>query len=172
MADLSLTAFDVGVLVVIVLSALLALVRGLVRETLSLLAWIGAGAIAWFGFPSVQDLAGKTIETDWIAGTVSFFVVFVLPLIALKLVAATLGERVPGGAFARVDRTAGVVFGIARGALLVCIGYLGLTMLIAPANQPPWIKEAAVLPYVRDGADWLRGLIPENLGSAAEVAGP
>jgi membrane protein required for colicin V production len=168
----AVTAFDVAVLLVVALSALIALMRGAVRETLSLLAWVGAAAIAWFGFPYAQDLARRTIETDWIAGAVSFVVVFVVPLIALKLVAAALAERVPGGAFGTADRLAGAAFGIARGALLVCIGYLGLTVLIAPANQPPWITEAALLPYVRDGAEGLRALIPESLGVTAAAAEP
>ena len=172
MTDLPVTAFDVAVLAVVALSALLALVRGAARETLSLLAWVGAAAIAWFGFPYAQDLARRTIETEWIAGVVSFVVVFVLPLIALKVIAATLADHVPGGGFATADRIAGVAFGIARGALLVCIGYLGLTALIAPANHPPWIQEAALLPYVQDGAEGLRNLIPENLRVAAEAAEP
>jgi membrane protein required for colicin V production len=166
------TAFDVAVLVVVALSALVALVRGAVRETLSLLAWIGAAAIAWFGFAYAYDLARRTIEIDWVAGAVSFVVVFVVPLIALKLVAATLAEHVPGGGFATADRIAGVGFGIARGALLVCIGYLGLTALIAPADQPPWITDALLLPYVRDGAEGLRALIPESLGVTAAAAEP
>jgi membrane protein required for colicin V production len=82
-----------------------------------------------------------------------------------------LADRLPEhGAFGTVDRIAGVVFGLARGALLVCAFYLGLTMLIEPDRHPGWIQEATVLPYVRDGAHLIADLLPKGVEEGREAA--
>jgi hypothetical protein len=67
MAGLPLTAFDVAVLIVIALSVLISLMRGVTREALSLACWLGASAVAWYGFGYARELARQTIETDWLA---------------------------------------------------------------------------------------------------------
>ena len=174
MGNLPLTAFDVAVVLVIALSVLISLMRGATRETLTILSWVGAGVVAWYGFGYVRELARQTIETDWLADVAAFCVVFVAPLVGFKIVTAMLADRVPGGSFGLIDRTAGLAFGAARGAVIVSAAYLGLTTVIAPQEQPAWVKDAVVLPYVEDGAAMLRRLMPRDLavlsGAAAETA--
>jgi membrane protein required for colicin V production len=164
-----LTALDVAVMIVLGLSVLIAYLRGAVRELLTIGVWLGAGVVAFYGFPYAQELARRTIETDWLADAVALCVVFVVPLIGLKVAAAVLAEHLPGGAVQTVDRMAGAVFGIVRGAVIVCAAYLGLTILAAPEDHPAWVKNALVLPYVQDGANLLGRLVPENV--AARVGG-
>ena len=171
MSNLSLTAFDVVALAIIALSALLSLVRGATREALTIVSWLGAIVAAWYGYGYAQDLARMTIETGWLADAAALVVVLVVPLIALKVLATMLADRLPEhGAFGTVDRIAGVVFGLARGALLVCAFYLGLTMLIEPDRHPGWIQEATVLPYVRDGAALIADLLPKGVEEGREAA--
>jgi membrane protein required for colicin V production len=171
MSNLSLTAFDVVALAIIALSALLSLVRGATREALTIVSWLGAIVAAWYGYGYAQDLARMTIETGWLADAAALVVVLVVPLIALKVLATMLADRLPEhGAFGTVDRIAGVVFGLARGALLVCAFYLGLTMLIEPDRHPGWIQEATVLPYVRDGAHLIADLLPKGVEEGREAA--
>lgn len=172
--DLSLTAFDVTVLLVVGLSVLISLVRGATREALTIASWVGAGAIAYYGFGYARELARQTIETAWLADAAAFCVSFIVPLVGFKIAAAVLADHLPGGAIGIVDRVAGVAFGAARGGVIVAAAYLGLTMAIEPDAQPAWIKEAKVLPYVREGAGWLERFVPEDLAlrskEAAEVA--
>lgn len=164
MSEWPLTAFDVAVLAVIGISALLSLVRGASREALTILTWGGACVTAYYGFGYAQDLARRTIETDLMADTAASIVVFVVPLIALKALAAALMERMPGGAFGTLDRVGGVLFGLVRGAVVVCMAYLGLTMLVeGPDSQPTWVKNAALLPYVRQGAGMLERLVSKGI---------
>jgi len=170
MAHLPLTAFDVAVLLVVGLSVLVSLMRGATRETLAIAAWVGAGAVAWYGFGDLRELARKTIETPWLADIAAFCVAFIVPLIAFKLVAAMLADRLPGGRVAVVDRIAGAAFGAARGAVIVCAVYLGLSMVLAPDEQPAWIRQALVLPYVRDGAGLMRRFLPEDVARGSRVA--
>lgn len=170
MSAFPLTTFDLAALVVVGLSVLVALVRGATRELLSIATWIGAAAAAYFGFPYVREIAQRTIETPWMADAAALCVVFVVPLIGLKIVAAVLASHIPGGTFGAIDRIVGVVFGLARGAVVVCAAYLGLTILVGTNDHPDWVQQALVLPYVQDGAAWLSRLMPEEMGGAGREA--
>ena len=170
MANLPLTAFDVAVLLVVGLSVLVSLMRGATREALAIATWLGAGAVAWYGFGNLRELARKTIETPWLADIAAFCVAFVVPLIAFKLVAAMVADRLPGGGIALVDRVAGLAFGAARGAVIVCAVYLGLSMALAPDEQPAWIRQALVRPYVEQGAGLLRRFVPEDVARSSRLA--
>jgi membrane protein required for colicin V production len=167
---LPLTAFDIAVLVVVGLSVLVSMMRGAAREALAIACWLGAGAVAWYGFGYVRELAGKTIQTAWLADIAAFCVVFIVPLIGFKLVAAVLADRLSGGRLGVVDRLAGAAFGAARGAVIVCAVYLGLSMAIAPDEQPAWITQARVLPYVQEGAGLLRRFVPEDVARSGKAA--
>jgi membrane protein required for colicin V production len=165
MPQMPLTAFDVAAILVVGLSVLVAFLRGAIRELLTIGTWLGAGVVAFYGFPYARELARRTIETEWLADAAALCVVFVVPLIGFKVAAAVLTEHVPGGSVETVDRMAGAVFGIARGALVVCVVYLGLTILIAPEDHPDWVKNALVLPYVKDGAALLSRLMPDDIAA-------
>jgi len=167
MADLPLTAFDVAVLLIIGVSALLALARGATREALTMAAWVGALAVAYYGFSYVRELAHQTIEIGWVANVVALVVVFAVPLIAFKTVASALSEHVSERGFGMADRVLGMAFGVVRGAAIVCALYLGFVVLIKPEVQPDWVTQAALLPYVQEGADLLQDLLPVD----AEEAG-
>ena len=170
MANLPLTAFDVAVVFVVSLSVLISLMRGAARETLTAASWLGAGVVAWYGFGYARELARQTIETGWLADAAAFGAAFVLPLVGFKIVAAMLSDHVPGGGIGVIDRIAGLAFGAVRGAVIVSAAYLGLTMAIAPEEQPAWVREAVVLPYVRDGADMLQRLMPGTLALQSREA--
>jgi membrane protein required for colicin V production len=166
MGDLPLTAFDVAVLLIIGVSTLLALARGATREALTMAAWVGALEVAYYGFSYVRELAHQTIELAWVADVVALVVVFAVPLIAFKTVASVLSEHVSERGFGMADRVLGMVFGVIRGAAIVCALYLGFVVLIKPEVQPDWITEAALLPFVQDGAGLLQDLLPANTEEA------
>lgn len=163
MDELPFTVFDLGVLAVVLLSALLALVRGATREALTIAGWVGAFAVAYYGFGHAQAVAHRTIESDWMADAAALVVVFVVPLIVFKGIGAVIAEHVQGGWFGRLDRSVGLVFGALRGALIVSFAYLGLGLVIEPEHQPAWITEGMLLPYVQDGAALLRDFLPDAI---------
>lgn len=166
MADMSLTVFDMAVLFVVGVSALLALARGLVRESLSIAVWVLSAVIAYVAFPELRELVGGYIPNLWIADAVTLVVVFVAPLVCLKIVAMVIAETVPAGLFGSFDRLLGAGYGFIRGALMVSVAYLGLNLVNEPKYHPAWIKEAQLLPYVRDGAELLASWVPEDIVSA------
>jgi membrane protein required for colicin V production len=170
MADFPFTAFDIAALAVIGLSVLIGFLRGVIKETLTIATWLGAGVVAFLVFPYARELARRTIETDWLADAAALCVVFVVPLIALKVAAEVVADHIPGGTLGTVDRFVGAAFGAARGAVVVSVAYLGLSILVAPEDHPVWVKEALILPYVKDGAALLTRLMPEDFAARGLAA--
>ena len=163
MSELSLTVFDIAVLFVVGVSGLLALVRGLVRESLSIVVWILSAVIAYVAFPELRQLVGSYVTNAWIGDAITLIVVFLAPLVCLKIVAMVIADSVPSGVFGSLDRVLGAGYGVARGALIVSVAYLGLNLVNAPEHHPTWIKEAKMLPYVQDGARLLAGWVPDDV---------
>lgn len=166
MADMSLTVFDMAVLFVVGVSALLALARGMVRESLSIVAWVIAGLIAFVAFPEVRPAVGDFIANVWVGDAVALILVFIAPLVCLKIVAVVIANTMPSGMFGIVDRILGSVYGFARGAAVVSLVYIGLSVINDPENHPVWIQEAQLLPYVRDGAELLAEWVPDDILTA------
>ena len=174
MADLPLTAFDVAVLLIVGLSVLISLLRGVTQDVLMTASWVGAAVITYYGFGYARGLARQTIETGLLADAAALGVVFIVPLIGFKLLAAAVADRLPGGRIGALERIGAVLFGVARGAVIVSVAYLFLPVVWARDEQPDWIEEAMVLPYVQDGAELLQPLVPrsiaERIRSGAETA--
>ena len=151
---------DLLVLCVLALSGLAGFVRGMVREVLALGAWIGAGVIAAMSFPALQPIVRRSISNPDIADPVAFGVVFLLVLIALSLVARMVSGAVRRSALGSLDRTLGLVFGLARGAALVVVAYILGGLAVPVENWPPPVLEARTLPTVYRGAAWVTEMIP------------
>jgi membrane protein required for colicin V production len=170
MPEFPLTTFDIAALAVIGISILIGFLRGMIKETLTLATWIGAGVIAFFAFPYARELARRTIETEWLADAAALCVVFVVPLIALKVAASVVADHIPGGTLGSVDRIVGAAFGAVRGAVIVSVAYLALAVLVPPKDHPQSVKDALILPYVKDGAALLTRLMPEDFAARGLAA--
>jgi membrane protein required for colicin V production len=155
---------DLVVLAVIALSGLLAFMRGLVREVLGLGAWVLAGLVASpYGiFPYIQPWMRQQFADPTTADIVGYGGVFVVTLVILWLVAGTLAELVRGSVLGGLDRTLGLVFGLARGAVLVAVLYVLVGMAIPAAQWPQPVLQAQALPTVYRGAAWLAAQMPEH----------
>jgi len=166
-----LAILDIALIAVVLLSGLLALLRGFVHEVLSFGAWIGAAVISLYAFPYVQPYAREAVSVQVIADVGAGAVVFLLALVVLSLIAKALAAGVHKSGLSALDRTLGLVFGLARGAVLVSLAWLIFTWLVPENEHPTWVKEARALPLVKDGAQILRDLVPESfLESLGESA--
>ncbi len=162
---------DIGVLAVLLLSALLALMRGFVHEVLSFSAWVGAAVITIYAFPYAQPTARELIDIPVLADIVTGVAVFLVSLVLLTLFAKLLAELVQGSRLSAIDRLLGLLFGLARGAALVCLAWLIFAWLVPKEQRPDWIQSARTLPYLEQGATWLQDLLPSSfLSSLGEAA--
>jgi membrane protein required for colicin V production len=153
---------DIAVVAVIGLSALFAFARGFVREVLSIAAWLGAAAIAVYGFDDAFRLTATFVKTPLIAELVAGAGLFLISLVVLTILTGYAARFVQASAASPIDRTLGLIFGVARGALLVSVAYLFFDVALPPNERPEWIKEAKTGPYLAQGADFLRGLLPAD----------
>jgi membrane protein required for colicin V production len=162
MAGTGLNALDIAVIAVLLVSALLAFGRGFVREVLSIGAWIAAGVATIYGFPYLQPVLRQHIGVALIADAVTGAVIFIVTLILFTAIASLLTRNLRTSAFGALDRSLGFLFGLARGAVLVCLAYLVATWLMTPQERPDWLKEARSLPYIATGAEVLAQLLPQT----------
>lgn len=164
--------FDVGLVAVLIISGVLAFVRGFIQEVLSIGAWIGAIVATIFGLPHVKPIAREFIPNTLLADVVAGGAIFLVTLVFLSIFTNMLSSRVKGSALNALDRSLGFVFGLLRGAVLVCLLFIGVQWLVKPDQQPDWLRNARSLPLVVWGADQLRALVPSNAqDAAADAAG-
>src|SRR5258708_25527980 len=154
---------DRAVIGIVALSAIFAFARGFVREALSIVAWIGAAAITLYGFNWVYAQVEPRIHDRLLSQLVTGFWLFIISLVALTIMTGIVARAVRATGLSPIDRTLGFIFGLARGAFLVCLAYLLLVRSVQPSDWPVWIREAKSEPYLHEGADVLRGFLPESL---------
>jgi membrane protein required for colicin V production len=163
----SINPTDIAVIVILLLSALLAFARGLVREVLSVGAWVGAAFATLYLFPHVLPIVQQIVAKELIAKAVASIGIFLVALILLSIISHQLSKGVRGSALSAVDRSLGFVFGIARGAVIVCLAYLSVAWVFPPTDQPRWLRDARTMPVIQSGADMLRNLVPDQTRSNA-----
>lgn len=153
---------DAAVIAVIVVSGLLAFMRGFMREALGIGAWAGALFAAWSVFPQTQPRFRHWIGNPELADPAAFLSVFVAVLVVLSIVASALGGLVRNSVVGGVDRTLGTVFGLLRGAVAVVAVYICLGMVVTPDRWPDALTQARTVPYAYAGALWLDRLLPRE----------
>jgi membrane protein required for colicin V production len=155
-----MTSVDLLVLGVMFLSGLIAFMRGLVREVLSIVAWLGAAAVAITCLPYARPLvSGWMPSAEWI-DPAGYILLFVVSLIVFSLIAKVIGGAVRTSSIGGIDRTLGLVFGLARGAVLAIAAYIVAGMAVPVDHWPEPVLESRALPYIYAGAAWVARLIP------------
>jgi membrane protein required for colicin V production len=154
--------FDFVIIGALALSGLLAMARGFVKELLSLAGWIIAAVVTFIALPHARGPARDLVKSQTIADIGSGILIFLVVLVICGLITHALTRRLPSGTFGFVDGLLGLVFGLARGALLVALAYLLANLGFKADNLPSWVIEAKTKPYLDDGANVLRSLSPEE----------
>lgn len=117
-----ITSFDIAVLAVTLMSTLFATMRGLTREFLFVVTWGGSAVTAWYVFNTYGgEILSNYIGDDLIADIVVVVGTFVISLIILHLVAMKIADFVLNSTVGPLDRTLGLVFGAARGLVIVVV---------------------------------------------------
>ena len=171
MADLPLNVLDIAVLLVLLISGGLAFMRGFVHETLSAASWIGAGVFALILYPRARPAMGDYIDTPLIADAVTAISLFLIALVVLATLTHLISRRVQKSALGAIDRSLGLVFGLLRGLVVLCLIWLVFQWVFPRDGHPEWITEARALPLLDFGSEQIRDLLPEHLQREGEDAG-
>lgn len=150
---------------IMLISALLAMMRGFTREVLSLLAWGAAAIAAFFAIRSetLVNLAKQYLEPEIVAKIAVAGGVFLVVLIIVSLISVKIADFVLDSAAGAFDRSLGFVYGLARGLVLVAIAYLFYGWLMPPDRQEEWVKNARTLPYIRSAGELILSFVPPDI---------
>ncbi len=154
---------DIAVLAVLLVSGIFAFIRGFVHEALAVVAWIGAALATVHGIDYVIPLARKLTTNETVADIGSGVLIFLMVLIALTVLTRYLSRRVQASALSTLDRSLGLVFGILRGAVLICLAWLIVSWALPRRDLPEAVIEARSLPLVDQGKDLLLALVPADM---------
>lgn len=176
-----LSYLDAGLLVIVLLSGLVAMYRGLTREVLSILSWVvAAGAVLYFvkyhrGL--AEELAkqfANPVQTShiYIAQVAIGGIIFLIVLIAIHLLTARIADTVLDSRIGMIDRILGMAFGVVRGFVLVLIPYMfvvsfmckdsttrALSQGCRTGELPSWVENARSLPLISQSSGTLYSLL-------------
>jgi membrane protein required for colicin V production len=154
-------AVDYIILAIVLISAVMGLVRGLLREAIAVITWFLAIVFAWTFAPSLEPLLGGVLEGSplriWAARTI----IFVGVLLVGGAISVIVTNFVRVSIFAAMDRFLGFVFGIIRG--IVIVGAFTIAVQALRMDEDPSWQRSKLMPYAAGVADALRGIVGENL---------
>lgn len=148
---------DWAIIAIIAVSALISLARGFVKEALSLLTWVVAGLVAWLFGGALAGHLSPFIETPSIRVIVACSILFIMTLLLGGLINYLIGQLVRVTGLSGTDRFLGMIFGAARGVLLIVVA-VGLLSL-APVEGDVWWRQSELIPHFLLVADWSKNMI-------------
>src|SRR5208337_4105836 len=160
---------DLAVLAIVLVSALLSMLRGFSREVLAIASWAAAAAAAYYYYPLVVPYLAPYIHKDIIAQAVAAAIVFFATLIVVSLFTVRLSDAILDSKIGALDRTLGLLFGVARGFLLAVVAFAIFNWLVSEKQQPEWVKNAKTRPVLTSTADRIVALLPEDAAATIDT---
>jgi membrane protein required for colicin V production len=167
-----LTWVDLAILLIVAISAAVAFMRGFVREALGIVAWAGAAYFSYIAIDHVRLLARNLVGNDQMGDIIGHAGLFLVGLLVLTVATSIVAQMVHSLGLGALDRTLGIVFGIARGAALVVAAYIAAGWVAVPDRWPQPVREARLLPIVAEAATTLADSIPERFRPSVPVPPP
>ncbi|GJE19474.1 CvpA family protein [Methylobacterium marchantiae] len=155
------SVLDLAVLGIVVISALLAAVRGATREVLAIVAWVAAAAVAWKLYPLLLPTVSQHVSNATVALVASIATIFLATLIVVSIITVKVSDMILDSRIGAIDRSLGFVFGAGRGFLICVIGWVFLAWLVQ-GKMPDWAAQARSRPVLEKSGDALVAQLPEN----------
>jgi membrane protein required for colicin V production len=146
---------DTGIVVIVAISSFISLIRGFVKEAMSLVIWVAAFVIAMTFSEAASELLINFIELASLRQLAAWGGLFVGTLLVGAMVNFLLGKLVSSTGLGGTDRTLGFVFGVFRGLLVVLALVIALPKAI-PVEQDPWWQESTLIPVFQSFEGWGR----------------
>lgn len=157
-----ITILDLVLLAVMLISGLLAMVRGFMREILSIAAWGAAAVVTLFAFQKLLPSAKTYIDNDTVATIVVIAGVFIGTLLVVSIITVRISDMILDSRIGALDRTLGFLFGLARGLLIVVVAFLFFAWLVPDKQRPDWVTAAKSRVVLESTGNWLMSLLPDD----------
>lgn len=152
---------DYLILAVLIISVLVGVFRGFIREVMAIVVWATAIWLAYLGVARGAELLTNVIDVPSVRVMVAFGAIFLTVLIVGGLVTWLVGRLIESSGLAPTDRMVGMLFGLTRGVVIV-----GLAVLLArftPFPQDPWWQHSLLLPYFERLAETAETWLPPSI---------
>ncbi len=154
---------DLVILGIVLISTGISLLRGFFKEAISLATWVIAFWVALNFSADQAHIFESLIETPSLRAGASFALLFLITLILGSLINKAIQSLIDFSGFGGMDHLLGMLFGAARGILIVSL--LVLLAGLTPLPQDNWWHESLLLEYFQEISAWLREYFPEHLQS-------
>ena len=153
---------DLGLIGVILISALLAMLRGFTREVLAIISWGAAAIAALYLHPLVLPYLKPYISKDSVALAAAIGAVFFVTLVVVSLITVRVSDAILDSRVGALDRSIGFVFGALRGLLLCGVAFLFFNWLVPEKTQPEWVKSARMRPLLVATGNEIMAVLPDD----------
>jgi membrane protein required for colicin V production len=157
-----ITLLDIVLIIVMLISGLLAMVRGFMREVLSITAWILAAGLTLYTYARLLPFAKQYFNNDIVAAVAVVGGVFLGTLLVVSVLTIRISDMVLDSRVGALDRTLGFLFGLARGLVIVVVAYTFFDWIVPDRSKPEWVLHAKSRIVLAAAADWLKAQLPEN----------
>jgi membrane protein required for colicin V production len=157
------TYLDMGLAVIMLISALLAMVRGFVREVLSIASWGLAALSTWWAFPRLLPLAQTQVSNELAAKAIVIAGVFLTVLVIVSLITIRISDAILDSKIGVLDRTLGFAFGLARGLVIVVVAFAFFTWLVPAVSRPDWVTKAKSYALLDNAKEWMIAQLPQDI---------
>jgi membrane protein required for colicin V production len=157
-----ITLLDIVLIVVMLISGLLAMVRGFMREVLSIAAWVLAALVTLYSYSKLLPLARQYFNNDIVAAVAVIGGVFLGTLLVVSVVTVRISDMVLDSRVGALDRTLGFLFGLGRGLVIVVVAFQFFSWLVPDRSQPEWVKSAKSRVVLAGTGQWLMSMLPED----------
>jgi membrane protein required for colicin V production len=153
---------DIFLLGVMLVSGLLALVRGFMREILSIAAWGTAAIVTLYSYAKLLPTAKGYFNNDTVATVAVVAGTFIGTLIIVSVITVRISDMILDSRIGALDRTLGFLFGLARGLLIVVVAYEFFIWLVPEKQRPDWVQQAKSRAVLDASGEWLKSLLPDD----------
>ncbi|OOG22445.1 colicin V production CvpA [Thioalkalivibrio denitrificans] len=157
---------DFLIIGIVVVSAVVSLFRGFVKEAISLATWVIAFWISLSYASALAEVLPAGISDATVRIGIAFAGLFIVTLVLGGVINVLAGQLVKRTGLSGTDRGLGVVFGLVRGVLVVAVLVLLGALTVMP--QEAWWGESLLMPHFERLAIWLRDFLPEDLAAHFE----
>ncbi len=157
-----ITLLDIILLLVMLISGLLAMIRGFMREILSIGAWGIAALVTLYSYSRVLPIAQSYISSNTVAAGVTIGSIFLLTLLIVSIITVRISDMVLDSRVGALDRTLGFLFGLGRGLIIVVVGFLFFAWLVPDRSQPEWVRGAKSKVVLQSVGQSLMSMLPDD----------
>lgn len=166
-----LNNLDIVILIMLGISALIALSRGLMKEVLSIIGWVLASAAVIYFLPIFTPITKEYIASGMIAGVVTSIFILILFMVIWILLTGNIVDKIRSSKLSSLDRMLGLFFGIMRAFLLVILLNILISWIMPKERQPETFKNSKYFQLAGEFAQPIENLIPkETLDTIKEKA--